>query len=31
VLRKRWELTEDQSPTGHDLSARHLLGSPLRA
>ncbi|MEV6833906.1 hypothetical protein AB0N17_05190 [Streptomyces sp. NPDC051133] len=31
VLRKRWDLTEDQSPTGHDLSARRLLGSPLHA
>ncbi|MFI9810096.1 hypothetical protein ACIHEJ_38355 [Streptomyces sp. NPDC052301] len=31
VLRKRWELAEDQSPTGHDLSRRRLLGSPLHA
>ncbi|MET9452153.1 hypothetical protein [Streptomyces cinerochromogenes] len=29
VLRTRWELAEDQAPTGHDLSARRLLGSPL--
>lgn len=31
VLRKRWDLTEGQSPTGHELSARRLLGSPLRS
>ncbi|MEV5986957.1 hypothetical protein AB0L85_18355 [Streptomyces sp. NPDC052051] len=31
VLRKRWELTEGQDLTGHDLSARRLLNSPLRA
>ncbi|WP_369273178.1 hypothetical protein AB5J55_27395 [Streptomyces sp. R11] len=30
VLRKRWELTEDQSLTGHELAGRRLLGSPLR-
>ncbi|GHG95784.1 hypothetical protein [Streptomyces lanatus] len=30
VLRKRWDLTEDRSPTGHDLAARRMLGSPLR-
>ncbi|MGW7385676.1 hypothetical protein [Streptomyces sp. NPDC054794] len=29
VLRKRWELTEGQEPTGHELSTRRLLGSPL--
>lgn len=29
VLRKRWDLTEGQSPAGHDLSTRRLLGSPL--
>ncbi|MBL1108864.1 hypothetical protein JK361_30495 [Streptomyces sp. 5-8] len=31
VLRTRWDLTEDRCPTGHDLSERRLLGSPLRA
>ncbi|MGR6968656.1 hypothetical protein ACU639_03435 [Streptomyces cynarae] len=31
VLRKRWELTGDQAPTGHELSTRRLLGSPLHA
>ncbi|MCN9241509.1 SWIM zinc finger family protein [Streptomyces sp. RY43-2] len=31
VLRKRWELTEGQELTGHELSARRLLNSPLRA
>ncbi len=31
VLRTRWDLTQDQSPTGHDLSTRRLLGSPLHA
>ncbi|WP_053709561.1 SWIM zinc finger family protein [Streptomyces sp. NRRL B-3648] len=31
VLRSRWDLTEDQRPTGHDLSGRRLLGSPLHA
>ncbi|MEU1012534.1 hypothetical protein [Streptomyces sp. NPDC005890] len=31
VLRTRWDLTENQHPTGHDLSARRLLGSPLHA
>ncbi|MFI1094959.1 hypothetical protein [Streptomyces sp. NPDC020917] len=31
VLRKRWELTDGQEPTGHDLSGRRLLGSPLHA
>ena len=31
VLRKRWELTENQAPTGHELSTRRLLGSPLQA
>lgn len=31
VLRKRWEVPEGQAPTGHDLAARRLLGSPLRA
>ncbi|WP_328873627.1 hypothetical protein OHT76_28030 [Streptomyces sp. NBC_00287] len=31
VLRKRWDLPEDQSPTGHDLSNRRLLGTPLHA
>ncbi|MER5937732.1 hypothetical protein ABT121_10475 [Streptomyces sp. NPDC001928] len=30
VLRKRWDLTEGQSLTGHELSARRVLGSPLR-
>ncbi|MGW6738022.1 hypothetical protein [Streptomyces sp. NPDC055013] len=30
VLRKRWDLAEDQSPAGHELAARRLLGSPLR-
>ncbi|WP_406197726.1 hypothetical protein OG331_18850 [Streptomyces sp. NBC_01017] len=30
VLRKRWELTEDQSLSGHELAGRRLLGSPLR-
>ncbi|MFE5891388.1 hypothetical protein ACFQ6E_20900 [Streptomyces sp. NPDC056462] len=30
VLRKRWDLAEDQSLTGHELAARRLLGSPLR-
>ncbi|MFE5818138.1 hypothetical protein ACFQ6S_32595 [Streptomyces sp. NPDC056479] len=30
VLRKRWDLTEGQDPTGHELAARRLLGSPLR-
>ncbi|MGW0910417.1 hypothetical protein ACWD1Z_01535 [Streptomyces sp. NPDC002784] len=31
VLRKRWELPEGQSPTGHDLSTRRLLNTPLHA
>ncbi|MEU9993173.1 hypothetical protein AB0E10_41805 [Streptomyces sp. NPDC048045] len=31
VLRTRWELTDDQAPTGHDLSTRRLLGAPLHA
>ncbi|MEU8751042.1 hypothetical protein AB0C88_11190 [Streptomyces chartreusis] len=31
VLRKRWDLTEGRAPTGHELSARRLLGSPLRS
>ncbi|MES9520766.1 SWIM zinc finger family protein [Streptomyces capoamus] len=31
VLRSRWDLTEGQRPTGHDLSGRRLLGSPLHA
>lgn len=30
VLRRRWEVAEGQSLTGHELSARRLLGSPLR-
>jgi hypothetical protein len=29
VLRKRWELAEGQAPTGHELSSRRLLDSPL--
>ncbi|MGW1794779.1 hypothetical protein ACWCQN_01950 [Streptomyces sp. NPDC001984] len=31
VLRKRWALTGEQAPTGHELSTRRLLGSPLHA
>ncbi|MFF3947390.1 hypothetical protein ACFYYN_21525 [Streptomyces sp. NPDC001902] len=31
VLRKRWEVAEGHSLTGHDLASRRLLGSPLRA
>ncbi|RII15924.1 hypothetical protein DSC45_16915 [Streptomyces sp. YIM 130001] len=31
VLRKRWEPAEGQELNGHDLAARRLLGSPLRA
>ncbi len=31
MLRKRWDVPEGQSPTGHDLAARRLLGSPLHA
>ncbi|MEU3978636.1 hypothetical protein AB0F77_00780 [Streptomyces sp. NPDC026672] len=31
VLRRRWELTEEQAPTGHELGTRRLLGSPLGA
>ncbi|GAA2195651.1 SWIM zinc finger family protein [Streptomyces bangladeshensis] len=31
VLRTRWDLAEDRSPTGHDLATRRLLGSPLHA
>ncbi|MFF5483173.1 hypothetical protein ACFY5C_38490 [Streptomyces sp. NPDC012935] len=30
VLRKRWELTQDQVLSGHELAGRRLLGSPLR-
>ncbi len=30
MLRKRWDLTEDRPLTGHELSGRRLLGSPLR-
>ncbi|MFD0330389.1 hypothetical protein ACFQZC_24830 [Streptacidiphilus monticola] len=29
VLRRQWELTDGQPPTGHELGARRLLGSPL--
>ncbi|SBT94238.1 hypothetical protein GA0115233_108225 [Streptomyces sp. DI166] len=31
VLRRSWDVPEDRSPTGHDLAARRVLGSPLRA
>ncbi|MFI9244943.1 hypothetical protein ACIGXF_20665 [Streptomyces sp. NPDC053086] len=31
VHRTRWDLTADEAPTGHDLSTRRLLGSPLHA
>ncbi|MQY11994.1 hypothetical protein SRB5_21220 [Streptomyces sp. RB5] len=31
VLRRRWDLTEDETPTGHELGARRILRSPLRA
>ncbi|MGW7298234.1 hypothetical protein [Streptomyces sp. NPDC054829] len=31
VLRRSWDVPEDQSPTGHDLAARRVLGSSLRA
>lgn len=31
VLRKRWELADGREPTGHELSGRRLLGSPLHA
>ncbi|MFE9019879.1 hypothetical protein ACFYNL_15080 [Streptomyces sp. NPDC007808] len=30
VLRKHWDLTEGRLLTGHELSGRRLLGSPLR-
>lgn len=29
VLRRRWDVPEGQSLTGHDLAGRRLLGSPL--
>ncbi|WNV84673.1 SWIM zinc finger family protein [Umezawaea sp. Da 62-37] len=31
VLRHRWPLAEDESPTGHDLAARRLAGTTLGA
>ncbi|MFD5323431.1 hypothetical protein [Streptomyces sp. NPDC127092] len=31
VLRRRWALAEGQEPAGHDLAARRLLGTTLRA